>query len=247
MKQDKEMAIIGKIRNKSKDLYGSSAPMIAFLGDSVTQGCFELFVQEDKTCDTVFEPESSYASRTIEILEFLFPRVSVPFVNAGISGDTAQRGAARLAKDILRFHPDLTVVCYGLNDCSGGMDYLKTYRESLENIFCRLRENGSEVIFMTPNRMNSRLDPRIREEEILAIARNTMEIQRNGVFDRFVEAGRQTAKECGVTICDVYEKWTRLFQSGVDTTDLLSNGINHPIRKMHYEFAHSLVEVMFGL
>jgi hypothetical protein len=33
-------------------------------------------------------------------------------------------------------------------------------------------------------------------------------------------------------------------QNGVDTTELLSNKINHPIREMNWLFAYSLVEEM---
>ena len=36
-----------------------------------------------------------------------------------------------------------------------------------------------------------------------------------------------------------------MLEGGVDTTDLLSNHINHPVRQMHCLFAAELVKVMF--
>ena len=38
------MRIIDKIEQKSKNLWNGDIPTIAFLGDSVTQGCFEIYL-----------------------------------------------------------------------------------------------------------------------------------------------------------------------------------------------------------
>ncbi len=42
-----------------------------------------------------------------------------------------------------------------------------------------------------------------------------------------------------------YAKWCRLRECGVNTTELLSNKLNHPIREMHRLTAYSLDETMF--
>ena len=42
------MEIIKKIIKKQENLHESRQPVIAFLGDSVTQGCFELFMQDGR-------------------------------------------------------------------------------------------------------------------------------------------------------------------------------------------------------
>ena len=53
------MEIIDKISEKRH--LGTTPPVtIAFLGDSVTQGCFELFSYRTGGVDTVFESGSSY-------------------------------------------------------------------------------------------------------------------------------------------------------------------------------------------
>lgn len=114
------MQFLQKIREKSDDLLGRPAATVAFLGDSVTNGCFELYLKDKNTFDTVFERHNSYAERFVRMLNTLFPRAQINLINAGISGDNAPNGAKRLARDVLPFRPDLTVVCFGLNDCMAG-------------------------------------------------------------------------------------------------------------------------------
>ena len=109
------MEIMKKIAARARDVYGQPVPAIAFLGDSVTQGCFEVFLREGKS-QTIFEQEYAYSTYVSEILRTLFPNVPVCVINAGISGDNAASGEVRLERDVLRFRPDLTVVCFGLND-----------------------------------------------------------------------------------------------------------------------------------
>ena len=60
-------------------------------------------------------------------------------------------------------------------------------------------------------------------------------------------AAVDTARECGVAVCDCYSKWKALDQLGLDTTGLLSNYINHPTRAMHEMFADELFRlIVFG-
>ena len=56
----------------------------------------------------------------------------------------------------------------------------------------------------------------------------------------------RVAASCGVRICDCYQKWKRLEACGVDTTSLLANHINHPIREMHWMIAHALIDIIFS-
>ena len=48
------MKIIDKL-NAKQDIYGEKPVTIAFLGDSVTQGCFECYIKEDGKIETVFD------------------------------------------------------------------------------------------------------------------------------------------------------------------------------------------------
>lgn len=236
------MEIMRKIAAENRENPGSVT--IAFLGDSVTQGCFEVYQREDQSIAPVFEQWNAYHAYLGRILSMLYPKVPVNIVNAGISGDTAERGLERLDRDVLRHAPDLAVICFGLNDAGGGMDGVGRYGEALREIFHRLGVNGIERIFLTPNMMNTRISPHIREKAIRKTAAQTMKIQLDGTFDAYMEEAKRVCGDCGVAVCDCYEKWKLLEKNGVDITELLSNRINHPSREMNWLFAVSLLETM---
>ena len=103
------MNILKKIRAKQADLFAPPVA-IAFLGDSVTQGCFEVYLTSEGAVQTVFEPESGYAADVRKLFALLYPGVPVQFINAGISGDNAPSGLQRLERDVLAYHPDLTEI-----------------------------------------------------------------------------------------------------------------------------------------
>ena len=236
------MNITKLLAARSNNSLENKLPTIAFLGDSVTQGCFELYKTPVKI-STVCDQESVYSRYVAKILHMLYPKCNVNIINAGVSGDTAPGGYKRLERDVLCHKPDLTVVCFGLNDSSRGIDKIDKYTDALGKIFDALTESGSEVIFMTPCMMctdESPLNPEIFRE----FASKYMDIQNSGLLDRYVEAGKKTAEERGIRICDVYAKWKAMAENGVDVTSLLSNYINHPTREMHWLFAYSLVEEM---
>lgn len=234
------MKIIELIAAKQKDLRNNKIPTIAFLGDSVTHGVFEIYPRPDGSFDPEFDRGAVYHNKVARILSMLYPSVGINIVNAGINGDRAPRALERLERDVLSHRPDLTVVCLGLNDAA---ETAEEYGAALASIFEKLKSAGSEVIFMTPNMKNTavhnRIDPALREP-----ATTTMESQNSGDFDTYINAARAAAAKCNVRVCDVYAKWKLMEQNGVDVTSLLSNYINHPTREMHWLFAYSLVETM---
>ena len=220
---------------------------ICFLGDSVTQGYFELFLKQNGEIETHYDQRSTYHSYVARILSSLYPSVPVNIINAGISGGNAPHGALRLEKDVLKYHPDLCVVCFGLNDVMNGMDGLSAYTKALTRIFIDLKAAGVETIFMTPNMMNTEISVHIKEGAPRNVAKETMTAQREGVFDAYINAAKEVCKENDVRICDCYSRWKKLEGAGVDTTNLLANHINHPTREMNWLFAVSLVETMFEI
>ncbi|MEE0946148.1 MAG: GDSL-type esterase/lipase family protein [Acutalibacteraceae bacterium] len=239
------MKIIEKIVNKGKDRWKYPTPTIAFLGDSVTQGCFEVYNKNDGNIETVFDKTSAYHKYFDDMLTVLFPGSPVNIINAGISGDRAPLGYDRLERDVLSHNPDLTVVCYGLNDNSWGLENINLYTEALDKIFTELIKNGSEVIFLTPNMQNTEVSCHLKEENMRSLALLIAQRQNEGVLDAYIEAGREVARKHGVKICDVYAKWKRLEANGVNTTELLANYLNHPTRDMNRLFAYSLIETIF--
>jgi lysophospholipase L1-like esterase len=239
------MKIIDKIRRKQDDMRGSPAPTIAFFGDSVTHGCFELYMANESTVTTVYDPAHAYHKYVKDIFAKLYPTVQLNIINAGISGDSAEGGVARIDRDVIRFSPDLTVVCFGLNDSTKPLEFREKYCGNLKIIFEKLRACGSEVIFMTPNMMNTRIPYGEFNDAIEAMANRTKDVENGDVLYRMLEEAKELAKDSGVKVCDCYARWRRLAACGVDTTALLANKINHPDRDMNWLFAVSLVETMF--
>lgn len=239
------MRIIEKINAKALDKRNNPPATIAFLGDSVTQGCFEVYIDSNNDAETVFDKNCAYHNYIAKIFSVLYPSVPINIINAGISGDNAPHGYERIERDVLVHNPDLVVVCFGLNDCNQGVEGLEKYTFALESIFKKLQERDIEVIFMTPNMMNTSVSPHITNELIANIAKTTQQKQLDGIMDMYMDGAVAVCQKCGVAICDCYAKWKRLSECGVNVTELLANKINHPTREMNWLFAYSLVEKIF--
>ncbi len=237
------MKIIEKIKAKHQDILGAKPVTIAFLGDSVTQGCFECYLTSETSLETVFDYKSAYSTRVKEILNVLYPTTQINIINSGISGDGATFGFERLERDVLSYNPDLCVVSFGLNDscCST----LEKYEEDLENIFSALKERNIETIFLTQNCMCTKTSPHLREELFKNLAVDFAKVQNDGLLKKFMDTAVKVSNKYGVKVCDLYPVWEKLIESGVDVTELLSNKLNHPIREIHYYMAMKLIETMF--
>lgn len=239
------MKIIEKIAKKAADNFNNPGVTIAFFGDSVMQGCFDVFIKDDGKVETFYDKNSAYHNYIAKIFSVLYPTVPVNIINAGISGDNAPHALKRMDDEVLKYKPDLTVVCFGLNDCGGGEEGLEKYKSALDGIFEKLKASGSEIIFMTPNMMCTKVSCHIKDERVRAIAEDAAKRQSDGILDLYIENARMVAKENEVVVCDCYEKWKTLDRSGADVTELLANRINHPTEEMNWLFAVSLVETMF--
>ena len=238
------MRIIEKL-NAKQDMYGAKPVTIAFLGDSVTQGCYECYIKNNGDIETVYDYPSSYSTRVREILNLLYPCVQVNIINSGISADQTPNGYARIERDILPYSPDLVVVSFGLNDSGNGPEGLEAYKEIIGKIITKLVSHGMEVIFLTQNYMNTEVSCHLKDRALLDVAEKTMATQNSGVLKQYMAAAKEVAASCGAKVCDLYPVWEKLAQGGVDTTELLANKINHPVRPLHQYMAMKLVETMF--
>lgn len=238
------MKLIEKIRAKQDDLFGAPSVTIAFLGDSVTQGCFECSMNGTKI-ETVYESRNSFSEKVKQIFGLLYPTVQVNIINSGIGGDSALNGLARFDRDITPFSPDLVVVGYGLNDSGAGLDGITRYTDALNGIFQKIDALGAEAIFLTPNMMNTNVSPSLTDEFLRNLAKNFAVTQNAGILDRYVDAAREVAAQNGVRVCDIYKKWKTMSSCGVNVTEMLANRLNHPVRELHWMTAYSLIEMIF--
>lgn len=239
------MKFIRMIKEKKENPLDTKVPTIAFFGDSVTQGCFELYMKSQDLLGNICDESHSYPAYVRRILSLFFPDVPINIINAGVAGDNANNALKRIERDVIKYSPDLAVVCFGLNDSNFGLDNLEKYLNSIKEIFSSLKNTGVEIIFMTPNMMSTYVSSRVEPPMAKGNAKSVCAVQNEGVFERFLDEAKNLCKEQGIPVCDCYAKWKKLYENGVDTTELLANKINHPVREMHWLFAGMLVNTMF--
>ena len=210
---------------------------IVFFGDSVTEGCFELY-PASYGFDTVRRPENAYPSLVTEALKRKYGD-NVTAINAGKSGDNAKRGLARIEADVLSQKPDLVTVAFGLNDIFRPAEFEKNYEEILRKI----SSSGAKTIVITPNMLCTYIHPEILPEA-MKVAVSAVRAQTDGTLDSIHFLSVSLAEKYGATVCDVYLYWKNLYLQGADTTAMLANFINHPSPQMHEETARLLLETI---
>ncbi len=245
------MKVLELLNEKNRDPYHSRPVTIGFLGDSVTNGCFEVLPGHpddgEMAGEVYYDIPNSYSAKLYRILNTLYPRAQINIINAGISGDAAHGGLSRMERDLLPYKPDLTVVCFGANDCCGGEEGLPRFHDSLVEIIRKLREAGSEVILMTQHTICTQKHTMLQGKFLREFADKLIEIFNSGMYDRYVNTMRQVAEEENVPLCDANAKWMAMLNAGVEVNSLLSNYLNHPTRDLHWLFAYSLVDTIFGV
>jgi len=239
------MRILKKIQEKVQNPAGMAPLKIAFLGDSVTHGCFEVIDKGEGRIDCIYDHAAVYHHQLKMKIERVFPNCPVTIINAGISGGNAAQGAQRVQRDIVDVKPDLAVICFGLNDALAGADGLSVYQNALLSIFRQLHHADIDAVFMTPNMMCTYPCPQLETEWLQQTARRCATIQTEDGMDSYMQCAKDLCKQEKVLLCDCYSDWKRLQQIGADVTYLLSNYINHPTREMHGLFAERLFSSLF--
>ena len=101
---------IRELLKKKQECNRDAKPVtIAFIGDSVTQGCFECYLTSPDSLENVYDYACAYSTRVKEILNMLYPSVQINIINSGIAGDNALGGESRFERDVLAYNPDLAV------------------------------------------------------------------------------------------------------------------------------------------
>ena len=218
----------------------TGTPIIAFLGDSVTHGAFECIQGDSAGC--IFDMDAVYHERLRRMLLAVNPWLPVSIINAGVAGDNAIMGLARLERDVISHKPHICVVNFCLNDLS---ETVEEYVAALREIFTRLMAADIRPILLTPSMLNTYVHP-----DTIPMYRDFAAVtagwHQSGVMDGYVEAAKTLAAELGVAVADAYAKWKVLEAEGMDVTENLANYINHPSRELHQLFADVLFETLQG-
>ena len=223
-----------RIREKAEHI--DAAPVLIIpLGDSVTQGCMEA---------NVIDHTSVYHNQLKLKLETEYPQTTFSIINAGVSGASAESSLVRLERDVVRHDPDLVLLGFCLNDACGGLEKLDRFEQNIRRIIREIRENTSaDIILLTPNFMASRETFRIAEVHKL-YAPTILACQNQGVLKAYVKRLRELALELEIPLADVYAEWENLQLEGVDTTALLSNGLNHPDAERQMLIAETIMALI---
>jgi lysophospholipase L1-like esterase len=165
--------------------------------------------------------------------------IAAVVINAGIGDTTTRQAVARLDRDVRRHHPDLVVVQFGINDSWIDVDEGKTkprlteaeFRRNLTIIARRLKQDGTQVILMTPNPMRWR-DPfyikAFAEHPGLLDVRAVRGIDL--LLGQYVEDVRDVAKNESLPLVDVFDAFERYGNvpgQAIDDILLAGDGI-HP-------------------
>ena len=225
------MKIKEKLMHHTKELEEHGPINIAIFGDSVSHGAVNGY----------YDYENVYWNRLRRRLNEYRDFVPVNMINVSIAGTTAKKSLPRLESQVLIHKPDLVIVCFGLNDVNGS---LEDYLTSLETIFQKCSAAEADVIFLTPNMLNTYVADDTPPQH-LDYAHVTAEMQNSGKMDRYISAAIDLANRMGVPVCDCYAKWKELSKTE-DTTMLLANRINHPTSEMHVLFANALYDMLMA-
>lgn len=206
---------------------------IVCFGDSITHGGLGF---------NQIHYETTYWHRLKKKLSTVNDYVPINMINSGIGGSATRHAVNRIERDVLCYHPDLVIICFGLNEVTKP---LEVFMRSLTTIFETIGNKGYEMIFMTPNMQNTYVHKKT-PKQYREYAMETAHYQNSGIMDEYVQASINLAKKHNIPVCDCYAEWKKMAQEGIDTTDLLANYVNHPKRKMHKLFADKLFDVIMN-
>jgi len=118
---------------------------VAAIGGSITAG-------GDHTKD----PKRRYIQQLARWFEVTFPGLKVRLVNAGIGATNSAYGALRVQRDVIAQQPDLVVVEYAVNDCTGNAKLDESYEGVLRQLLTSSPQRAViELFFMHKDGKNA--------------------------------------------------------------------------------------------
>lgn len=217
----------------------SSPPVLmAHLGDSFTQGYFE---------KGVLDAPASWPHQLWLVMSARHPAVTFASMNFGVGGESIAGGRARLPQ-VLPHRPDFVTVGFGLNDATAGLGGLAQFKTDFDFVLNTLLETGfCDVLPLTPTPMVSRENNRVHpEHRAMGLVEKFIALVKDGVVEAYTDAIRESASRLKLPLGDLTALWQSWREQGVDPTDRLCNGLNHPDRPSHKAMADYLCQLISG-
>ena len=180
-----------------------------FLGDSITQAVLHT------------RGRRGFVEHFTERVRGEMGRLGDAVINSGVSGSTAESALPEFHWRLGRFAPDVVFVMFGTNDAADGIDGVRSYRYSLDQIVQRARDVGATVVLQTPPPVQP---GGTRDPEVV---------------EHYAADVRQLAAERGVLVVDHQARW-----AGAGCPDAWFDDPTHPGAIGHVELARTLFEAL---
>ncbi|MBE9512133.1 MAG: hypothetical protein IMY71_14785 [Bacteroidetes bacterium] len=119
----------------------------------------------------------------------------VEVINRGKKGGTVADGLVRIEDDVLSHSPDYVLVMFGMDDALAGVE-ANRFREDLEKIVNRIKEEKAKAILMTPPPISERMTVNCTTEELK---------RRQAHLTGLVQAIRDIAEKKKLSLIDLYQ------------------------------------------
>ena len=200
-----------------------AAVKIVTLGDSITKGV-----------RSGVKPEETFAALVEAGLKK--QGIAAQVINVGIGGERTDQALARLDTEVLSHKPRIVTIMYGTNDSfvdKGRKEprlSAQEFRDNLVAIVARLRATGVTPILMT--------EPRWGPE-----GRNGLDVNPNGLLQKYVEGCRSVAKDEKLPLVDHFAHWTKAEADGNKIADWTTDQC-HPNPAGHRIMAELMLPVI---
>lgn len=173
-------------------------------------------------------------------LQAAHPALNLSIINRARHGDTIDQAHERVQTDVIDARPDVVIVSFGLNDCRQGPRRIDHFERQLSGLVWRIRRHAqAAVILMTGNMLNYRYPAAASPAAMEAAA-----VQNAGWTTHYMNRVREVAAERDVPLADGYARWEAARRRGIDTDELLANGVDEPTRAGHALLADALHDVL---
>ncbi len=161
----------------AKDSPLGKGEVIAFFGDSITQGGAK---------------PGGYCRLIDEAIEASRPELGVKVIYAGISGHKVPNLQARLERDVLSKKPTVVFIYIGINDVwhstRGQGTSKEDFESGLKELIQKITASGAKIVLCTPSTIGEKNDGSNKLDPML---------------EEYSAISRKVAAETGVTLCDL--------------------------------------------